>query len=135
MGRLDKPTRKALSVVDLERYPVWVWDDAQENHQPISESEPSPEDYGVLFVRARFRTQDGYQFDGYLIGGTAFYAFGLFVAGREFVMNLNMPDMISANLAEIFSLRKCPPFELFPLSYCSSVRFKNGQVVSGTLNR
>ena len=132
MARLDNPKRKALSRADFEQYPVWVWDDENENHQPISEAEPSPEDYGTLFIKARFEA-NGHVFDGYLIGGSTFYAFGLFVAGREFVMNLNLPDLMEKNCAEIIALLKCRPFKLFPLRFSSPVRSKGGRVIGGTL--
>jgi hypothetical protein len=133
MARLDNPKRKALSQADFDQYPFWVWDDENENHQPISEAEPSPEDYGTLFIKARFEA-NGHSFEGYLIGGSTFYAFGLFVADREFVMNLNLPDMMEKSLAEISVLLKCPPFKLFPLRFTSPVRFRGGRVIAGMLN-
>jgi hypothetical protein len=133
MARLDNPKRKALSQADFDQYPVWVWSDDNEHHQPISETEPSPEDYGTLFIKARLDAED-HSFDGYLIGGSTFYAFGMFVEGHEFVMNLNLPDMMDKNLADIAALLKCRPFKLFPIRFTSPVRLKGGQKIGGTIN-
>ncbi len=132
MGRLDKPKRKGFSQADFDLYPVWVWDDEMESHQPVEEVEPSIEDYGTLFIKARFEV-GGNMVDGYLVGGSSFYAFGLFIAGREFVMNLNLPDMIEKDLAEICRLLKCEPFKLFPLRFVSPVCFRGGRPVKGVL--
>jgi hypothetical protein len=133
MAKLNDPKRKTLSLADFEKYPVWVWDDDNENHQPISEAEPSPADYGTLFIRARFESSRR-SFDGYLIGGSTFYAFGLFIGGREIVMNFNLPDLIEKNLVEMFRLLKCQPFQFFPLRFTSPVHFKGGRKISGWLN-
>ena len=133
MARLTKPHLKALSKDDLEQHPVWVWDDKMEGLQPISEPEPDAEDYGTLFIKARFQA-DEHSFDGYLIGGSTFYAFGLFVAGKEFVMNLNLPNLIAKNMPEIYHLLKCEPFNLFPIRYESSVRLLGGRRIEGMLN-
>jgi len=133
MARLDNPKRKTLSETDFEEYPVWVWDDEMEGHQPISEPEPTPEDYGTLFIKARLEVE-GHQFNGYLVGGLTFYAFGLFIDDRLFVMNLNLPDLIEKDMAEIYRLLKCKPFKLFPLHYESPVRLRGGRRIEGILN-
>lgn len=132
MARLDNPKRKSFSQSDFEQYPVWAWDDSNEIHQPITDIEPALEDYGTLFIKASFQTS-GHSFNGYLIGGTVFYAFGLFVREREFVMNLRLPDMMETSLREIIHLLECPPFNLFPLQYSSEVRLRGGRQVSGVL--
>ena len=132
MARLDSPKRRMLSQADFEAYPVWVWDDDTEHVVPISEAEPSLDDYNTLFIKARFET-DGHSFDGYLIGGPTYYAFALFVAGHKFVMNFNLPDRIEKHLIDIAALLKVAPFKLFPLRYTSEVRFKGGGRIAGSL--
>ena len=133
MARLDNPKRRSLSREDFEEHPVWTWDDENEGHLPLSEADPAPEEYPTLFIKARFEAS-GHQFDGYLIGGSSFYAFGLFIAEQKFVMNLNLPDLIEKNLPEIFRLLSCQPFKLFPLRFSSPIRFKDGRVIAGMLN-
>ena len=64
---------------------------------PISDIELSRDDYGVFFIKAEFTT-DGHHFDGYLIGNKTYYAFGIFVNGEEFILNLNMPDRIEIHM-------------------------------------
>ena len=130
MARLNKPKRKALSLADFEQYPIWVWDDSNESHQPISETEPSTDDYGTLFIKARFEA-DAHSFDGYLIGGHSFYAFGLFVEDREFVFNLHLLDLMEVNMSEIYQLLGCRPFGLLPLRFASPVRFQGGKPITG----
>jgi len=71
MAKLDKPWRKFFSLADFEQYPVWVWDEVNEGHVPISELEPAVEDYGTLLIKAHFHA-GGHSFDGYLIGGLTF---------------------------------------------------------------
>jgi hypothetical protein len=133
MARLNKPKRKDFTKADFDQYPVWVWDDEMEGHLPLSENEPSPDgEYGPFFIKARFEV-NGCWFDGYLIGDETYYAFGLFVGDHEFVMNLNMPDLIEESVVEICRLMNWGPFELFPLRYESPVRYEGGREISGTL--
>lgn len=134
MVRLSDPKRKSLSLKDLERFPVWVWDDENENLLPLSEENPSIYEYGTLFIKAKFKTISEYTFDGYLIGTSAFYAFGLFVENREFIMNLNLPEFIKKNMEEIYLLLQCKPFELFPLRYEACVSLKEKKEISGSLS-
>lgn len=91
------PKRKEFTQEDFEQYPVWAWDDEMEYKLPISDIELSRDDYGVFFIKAEFTT-DGHHFDGYLIGNKTYYAFGIFVNGEEFILNLNMPDRIEIHM-------------------------------------
>ena len=133
MARLTHPRRKDLSREDFERFSLWTWDDANEFLLPISDSEASPEKYGPLFIKAKFFADD-LSLDGYLIGGSTFHAFGLFVHGREFVMNFNLPEGLTANVLEITKLLQMPDLQLFPLRYKSSIRFKTGRPITGVLS-
>ena len=133
MVRLNSPKRVLFSREDFETYPVWTWDDEHEGHLPISENEPSVEDYDILIIKSKFETC-GYVFDGYLVGGVSFYAFGVFVADRLFPMNLRLHSLVRQNLKEIFRLLKCEPFEFFPVHYNSPVHLKECKMISGYLD-
>lgn len=132
MARLDRPKREGFSKDDFEQYPVWTWDDEREFHLPLSEAEPAVEDYDTLFIKSRFEA-GGHCFDGYLVGGKTFYAFGFFVGDEVFSMNLGLPDLIDENVDEICNVLNCERFEIFPLRYSSPVRLKGGGPVCGTL--
>src|SRR4051812_3844579 len=125
MARLDNKCKKSLEQADFDQYPVWVWDDEHSLHCPIDELEPDLDDYwGPFFVKARF-TVGSFLVDGYLVGGPSFYAFILFVAGREFSFNLNLPDLIEQALPEFYRALGIEPTPLFPLLFESDVRLKN----------
>lgn len=129
MVRLNKPWRQILCKEDFDKYPIWVWDDANEGLLPLSE--PSYE-YGTLFIKSHFFTNK-YIFDGYLIGIESFYAFGLFVDSHDFVINLNLPGLAEPDLQNIFEILKCKPFPFFPVRYKADVCIKEGKEMSGVL--
>jgi len=123
-----------LSEEALAQYPVWVWNEKEDAHCPLSDNEPDPAEHGTLFIKARFRAGDGSEFAGYLIGGSTFYAFGLFAGGGEFVFNRNLPDLadgIDKLLADAVGRR----VDLFPLTYESDVKLRGGRSISGTIAR
>jgi len=131
MVRLNSPRREIFIRNDFETYPVWTWDDQNEGYLPISEAEPSPGDYWGLFIKAHFQTSKGFSFEGFLVGDEFFHAFGLFVKDELIVINFNLLDELDEDLKKIYELLKCEPFDLFPLRYESSVRFKGGKKISG----
>jgi hypothetical protein len=130
MVRLDSPKRKRFSLVDFNQFPVWVWDEDGVWHQPITEADPSPDDYGTLFIRSRFFTNDRV-FDGYLIGGSRFYAMAIFANGTDFHFNRNLVALSQKSLSQLFSALDCTPFQFFPVRYESPVCFKGGKVITG----
>jgi hypothetical protein len=129
MARLTNIWRDTLTQEDLDRYPIWTWDDRNEGLHPLSETEQAPDGYWPLFIKARFYASE-HTFDGYLVGT---HALGLFVNEEQFVLNLNMPDRIEGHLVEICRLLGCQPFKLFPLRYESPVRSKEGDPIAGTI--
>jgi hypothetical protein len=133
MARLPGPRRKGLTLNDFQMYPVWVWDDANENHLPVSDPEKCLGEYCPAFVRADFEAS-GQLFDGYLVGSSTFHAFCLFLLGRKFVFNLNLPDDMRLKEAEISALLKRPSFKLFPLHYSSSMCVEGGFPIKGTFS-
>lgn len=124
--------KKILILEDFECYPVWTWDDTNEYQVPILESNPSWYDYDNYFIKAKFST-NSYNFDGFLVGVRNFYAFGIFIKGQTFVLNLNMPERIEMHLNKIFHLLDCQPFSFFPVHYVSPVRFRESGIIKGTL--
>lgn len=129
MPRLNKPNRKGLTKKDFEKYQLWVWDDENEGHLPISDSKYTSK-YGTLFIKAFFECENC-TFDGYLIGFDVFYAFGLFVNKKEIPFNVNMTSFARKHAREIFAELNCKPFDLFPLKYTSPIDFDDGTPISG----
>jgi hypothetical protein len=132
MGKLNNLKKKILTIEDFEHYPVWTWDDTNEYQVPIQEDNPSWDDYDNYFIKAKFKTNT-YDFDGFLVGAKLFYAFGIFVKGQTFVLNLNMPDRVEVDLKKIFHLLNCQPFPFFPVHYESTVRFRENGIIKGML--
>ena len=135
MARLTNIWRDDLSRQDFDMYPIWTWDDANEGHHPTDELVAHPEEHGVLFIKCKFRSPDGTEFLGYLIGCSSFYAFGFFVCNEEFGFNLNLPDFADQSVEEIRKRIGKPEFQLFPLAYESEIKDSNGQSIKGILER
>lgn len=133
MVRLNSPKRVLFTPEDFEEYPIWTWDDAHESYLPISERDPSIEDYDILFIKSKFET-NGYSFDGYLTGDISFYAFGIFIDGKLFSMNLGLHSLVRQRLNEIFLVLRCEPFDFFPVYYYSPIHLKERKEISGYLN-
>jgi hypothetical protein len=132
MVKLIDKWQRNLSEKEFDEYPVWIWDDENEGHFPISDIEPNLNEYYPLFIKALFATND-HIFKGYLVGGNTFYAFGLFVNGKEFGFNTNLPEINKKSAIKLFKFLNCKPFHLFPLRYNSDVII-NGNPVSGILD-
>ena len=130
MVRLDNPWKASLSKKDFEQYPIWVWDDENEGHLPLSE--PSYE-YGTLFIKAHFKTE-GYTFEGFLVGIDTFYAFCIFINDEEISFNLNLPGLFEVKIKKIFDLLQCNPFQFFPIQYKADVCLEDEKELSGTLS-
>jgi hypothetical protein len=130
MARLNSPWRKSLSKEDFDQYPIWVWDDENVGHLPLSKVSY---EYGTLFIKAYFTTGE-YMFEGFLVGTDTFYAFGIFINGETFIFNFNLPGLMDSKLKNIFQLLKCQPFNFFPIRYKADVCLKGNQEVSGILS-
>jgi hypothetical protein len=133
MARLNRIKKKILTIEDFEKYPVWTWDDEMENVQPLSETELAIEEYGDLFIKARFKTC-GYEFDGYLMGGDTFYGFVIFINNKKFMFNENLNSLNKSQLYELFWFLKCKPFRFFPVEYESNVVLNVNRKISGTIS-
>lgn len=133
MVKLNDMKKKSLTYEDLQKYPVWTWDDSNEYLVPLSELQPSWYDYENYFIKAQFSTQE-YIFNGYLVGIESFYAFGLFIDNTEVGFNANLPKINHDQLKYLFNLLNCKPFEFFPIEYQSPVFFKEGKKIKGILN-
>lgn len=117
----------------FESYPVWKWNESRDDCVPVLEVPPMQCGEAPLFVKATLIAADGTEFSGYLIGGRTFYAFGLFVADSEHVMNLSLPDMIETSLEEIRAQTAHKKLDLFPMSYRSDVRSVDGRKIEGVI--
>lgn len=129
MVRLNSPWRRNFSKEDFDQYPIWVWDDENFGHLPLSE--PSYE-HGTLFIKAHFKT-GGYTFEGFLVGGSSFYAFCIFFNNEEFYFNLNLTKLMEEEIKRIFRILNCEPFVFFPVYYKAVVTIENQKKISGIL--
>lgn len=127
-------SEKDFSEELLRRNPVWKWDDDMEGHVPVIDYDPLPEDEVTLFIRATFTTPTGETLPGYLVGSESFYAIGLFVGGHEFVLNLNLPEMIAQDAERILELLGGSREGLFPLAYRDDVGFRHSPAIRGSFS-
>ncbi len=125
---------KNLTKELFDRHPVWKWDKTNEGHCPVENPETLPEGDPSLFFRAIFKTSDGETFNGYVIGRESFYAFGLFVEGKEIVLNLNLPEFIQEEIQEICALLGRQNLQLFPLHFQTQFRVDEKHEIQGTLS-
>jgi hypothetical protein len=130
MGRLSNMKRKTLSLEDLEKYPIWTWDDEMENLEPITELEPNSRDYHDLFIKSTFKT-DNHVFEGYIMGGKNPYGFAILISKKEILFNKNLPEFVSQAINEIYLLMHCNRFDFFPVYYESEVHLKDKKLISG----
>ena len=101
MERLGDIHASELSLAAFERFPIWTWDDEQEGYHPVSGSGALPDEFPTFFIRATFLTRSCAQLGGYLIGLQSFFGFGLFVGGKEYLINLNLPDLAAPVLQSL----------------------------------
>lgn len=124
-----------LTYEDFEEYPVWKWNDSQDDRKPVLDWNPLPEGEPTLFIKARFIAVDGTVLDGYLVGLDSFYAVGVFVGGRTYVMNLNLPDLLEQTLVDVCGALDRDFMDLFPLKYETEVSFKDEENLQGLIER
>lgn len=128
----------------FEEFPVWVFDGKRENKCPLRENyNPLPEDEYPLFIKAILVDGLGRQYQGYLVGGStkdfvidggfSFYAFGLFVNGEDFILNLNLSKLIENDLKLIYGGHVEVPKldDFFPVKYSSELYFEGEEPISG----
>jgi len=116
----------------FERHPVWKWNATVDGYCPVEDFDPLPTDEPTLFMKATLTASTGEVFDGYLVGLDRFYAFGLFVGGEEYVINLRLPETIEAAAAAI-SRKLGKPVRFFPLRYETDLHFAGQPRITGTL--
>jgi hypothetical protein len=133
MAKLNNKEKKRLVEADFKAYPVWAWNDFEDAHCPIDDAGPLPTQYGNLFVSATYATSSVFEIPGYLIGCHGFYAYGLFVKGKSFVLNVNTPDFVKQHIDEISHLLGISSDDVFPLRYYSDVLSVDGKSINGTL--
>ncbi len=135
---------KSFNENSFEKFPVWVFDEEMEYMCPIKDYYiPLPEEEYPLFIKAVFVDGLGRQYNGYLIGGStkdfvkdggfSFYAFGLFVNGEDFILNLNLSKLIENKLKLIYGGHVEVPKldDFFPVKYSSELYFEGEEPISG----
>jgi hypothetical protein len=131
MVRLDNIKKKGLFLKDLEKYPIWTWDDSNEYYSPVDSPDLLSDEYGIYFIKSRFIAPDETAFTGYLTGLESYYAFAFFVNKECFGFNLTLPSLAIESLADLRRALGRPDFELFPLRYESQVRDLQGKHITG----
>jgi hypothetical protein len=116
----------------FELYPVWRWNASSDAHCPVIDFDPLPEDESTLFIKATFTAATGEVFDGYLVGLTQFFAFGLFLDNEEFVVNLRLVET-TESVATALRRKYGKSIRLFPLKYHTRVHFAGEECICGTL--
>ena len=101
MERLSNIHDSELSLAAFERFPIWTWDDEQEGYHPVSGSGALPVEFPTLFIRASFTTPSGRRLVGYLMGLESFFGFGLFIGEKDYLINLNLPDLAAPVLRSL----------------------------------
>jgi hypothetical protein len=129
----DVMNTKTLTKNHLDQYPVWKWSEFNDERCPVLNFDPLPDDEPTLFIKARFKTPEGEEFDGYLTGRETFYAFTLFVGEASIQFNLNLPKLITDQWMRLRQIINKPEMSLFPLHYETNVHFKHKQNIQGIL--
>lgn len=131
--RLNNMDSQDFTEEMFKQCPVWRWNSSNDGYCPVHQNDPLPEDEPTLFIKANFESPSGESFRGYLVGSDSFYAFGLFVDGGEYVVNLNLPETLELASKAISEKLKTDRFQLLPLKYSTGVHFSGNSNISGIL--
>ncbi len=123
-----------LDEPDLERHPVWRFDDARDGQVPVTEIDPVEYVDDPLMIKARFRTQDGVELTGYIVGYESYYAFFAFVNGKTYGFNKSWQSRIRETRDELAKVLGKPDLQLFPLEYSTGLKHEDGSPIEGVLN-
>lgn len=133
MEKLNDIHQSDLTAEAFDRFPIWTWDDEQEGYNPLAGSGPLPVEFPTIFIRATFTTPSGHKLNGYLTGLESFYAFGLFVGGTEYTVNLNLPDLAAPVLRSIMQKIGCG--NIVPLRFSADVAIEGRPPITGTFDK
>lgn len=125
--------QKTLTRSLFQKCPVWKWDESQESHEPVWDWQPLARDEPTYFIKADFTTNDGVDLNGYLVGHDTFYAIGIFIEDYEYVLNLNLADMMEDSIKEICQKMGRAELDVFPLKYQTEVNFEGEESLGGSL--
>lgn len=115
---------------------VWEYvdeeDSWEENNElrPVLESVLSPDDLGLILIKADFWSADGHHFNGYVVSEQP-YAIGLYVNDREFVFNVNLKKEAVQQLSDLRRLVGNGGTNIFPLIYKAQAKLADGGEISG----
>ncbi len=130
---MTEPTR-SLNKLAFERHPVWRFDDEREGKVPVEELDPVKYVDDPLMIKAQFRTPNGVELSGYIVGYELYYAFFVFANDRSFGFNETMQsDLIETREALAKALGE-PNLSLFPLEYRTGLKHEDGSPIEGVLD-
>ncbi len=125
---------RSLDERDLERHPVWRFDDAREGQVPVTEIDPVEYVDDPLMIKARLRTSDGVELSGCIVGYESYYAFLVFLNGKSYGFNKSLQSGILENRDELAKALGKPDLQLFPLEYSTGLEHGDGSPIEGVLN-
>ena len=92
-----------LSPSDFDSCPVWKYDEGSDLFYPVSGEKDLPELTRDLIIRAVFTTPGGDRFEGYIVGVERVFSMALFLGGRVYHVNRNMPGPSREQIDEFLS--------------------------------
>ena len=87
-----------------------------------------------LYIRAKFTTEDGDAFDGYVVNDDAYY-YSIFTRGQEFSFgrNGNLDEFDRQSLDALRASLDNPAFQLLPLKFNTDILDDSGNRIGGTI--
>ncbi len=142
MARLDSIMSRDFTKEDIERFPVWVWGDDQDDNQrnPIWPPTLDDADWGADFVAAEFLVA-GHRLEGYVVGAPRSpYAYTVFIGDASVAFNvaLSRPGDTDYEygrkaMATVAATLGVPEFRPFPIAYRLKVLDPEGKIVEGVI--
>ncbi|MDX6694605.1 MAG: hypothetical protein QOF02_2208 [Blastocatellia bacterium] len=122
----------------FEQFPVWALaEDAEDEDvlSPVLDTDGLPDDTDALMVKADFLTPNGLHFKGHVVADVDVYGVALNVGDMEFNFNkhvfLHMPDIAEQTLAELRAAIGDEKAPIFPLTFKTDYRFRDGDLIAG----
>lgn len=123
-----------LTEILFQQHPIWTWDSETTGYDSVPLTNPLSEDHYPLFVSARFETDTGHVFDGYVQGPYVSFNFGIFIKDQTFIFNANLPKFTEQNIEILSGLLSQKSFKLFPIRYETEFWLRDGAKVAGVLD-
>lgn len=128
-------TKKYLTEVDFDSHPIWKWDDRDDSFRPISSPNDFPELARDIYLKAYFVTPKKTELKGYIIGVWRVFSMGIFINGKQYIFNYNLPARANSHLDDLILKRIVTnKDELFPLKYKTDIAQAGMTDFSGTFD-